>query len=161
MERFECLRARSTRAAGVAFRNASRTLPSAASALSLQVTLADFALPETSTWRFLRAAVQNGVQRSSGTRPAKWSLTSCTVSDRPKLVSSRRSASEGSLSAKALRPAGSSTLRRRKWPSGSGTRFFSADTSESGMRVPATSRRITSSAGFMSTRRPAPRPGMK
>ena len=70
-------------------------------------------------------------------RPAKWSLTSCTVSERPKLVSSRRSASDGSPSANASRPAGSSTLRRRKWPSGSGTRFFSAETSESGMREPA------------------------
>ena len=44
-------------------------------------------------------------------------------------------------------------------PAGSGVRFFSAETSDSGSFAPATSRRITSSAGFISTIRPAPRPG--
>ncbi len=160
-ERFACLRASSIRAAGAAFSKAFRTLSSAAPALSLQETFADFALPATSICLCLRAEAQNAVQRSSGTIPERCSLTSCIVSAPPKLASSCRSASDGSDSASATSDCGSSTLRRRKWPAGSGRSDFSADTRESGIFVPRMSRRITSSAGFISVSRPAPRPGRK
>ncbi len=161
LERFACLRARSIRVAGFAFRKVSRTLSSAASALALHATDADFALPETSSCGCLRAEAQNADQRASGTMPETWSLISATVSGLPKLASIQRTASEGSFSIRAASAEGSSTFFRRKWSGGSLVRFFSAETSDRGTFAPTTSTRITSSAGFISTSRPAPRPGMK
>ena len=161
LERLACLRASSMRAAGAAFSNACRTLSSAAPALSLQETFADFALPATRTCLCLRADAQNAVQRSSGTIPDRCSLTSCMVSVPPKLASSWRSVSDGSASASVTSDCGSSTLRRRKWSGGSGRSDFSAETSESGIFVPRMSSRMTSSAGFISVSLPAPRPGRK
>ena len=143
-----------------AFSNSARTAPSAAPALSLQETAAALPAPETTSCGCLRAAAQNADQRESSTSPERCSRISTTVVFFPKLSRSCRTVSAGSDSDRARSACGSSTLRRRKWPSGSGVRFFSAVTRESGTFEPATSRRITSSAGFSSAMRPAPRPAI-
>ncbi len=161
-ERFACLRARSIFAAGAAF---SKLAPDAllrrVRRSSVQATIADFALPETRSCGFLRAAVQKRRPALLGheAREVLLDLRARSSTGRSSRAARRTRLGRVLLGERRERASGSSTFLRRKCSRGSGVRFFSAETSESGTFAPATSSRITSSAGFISTSRPAPRPG--
>ena len=110
----------------------------------------------------LGVAPRGRPERGPSSRPERFPRSDRGPPRPSTAVRSSRGAGGPSRPAPSRRPRparpGSSTLRRRKCPGGTGSRFFSAETSDSGTFAPATSSRMTSSAGFISTIRPAPRP---